>query len=87
MTNFGKKFYDFLSIGKSFSIQYLYKNKFIFNFVIFVAKKKEGQLFFSAAFCCCCWVREPRSGMDKIQDTGFATLEVFEFTKNVSIPQ
>ncbi len=50
------------------SCRYLFKNKIMFNFVIFVATKKSKTTIFSFLICCCCWIRDPRSRMEKYQD-------------------
>ncbi len=51
-----------------------FKNKIVFNFVIFVATKMVGQqIVFTPLYCYCFWIRDPnpRSGINKIQDPGF----------------
>jgi hypothetical protein len=50
----------FLKTGPNCFLQHL-KNKIIFNFVKFVAKKKglTTNFFFTPLFCCCFWIRDP----------------------------
>jgi hypothetical protein len=50
---------------------YLFKNKIIFNFVIFLAtKKSKTPIFSSSLLYPRSQIRDPGSGMDKFQDPG-----------------
>ncbi len=67
---------------------YLFRNKIIFNFVIFVASKKlERQIFSSSSFVAVVvsGIRDPGSGMDKSKDPGSATL-VPVFSSSCYVP-
>ncbi len=70
---FGKKFYNSLKIGPNYFLQH-FKNKIIFKLWNLWLK-----FFFTPLFCCCFWIRDrypgsgirdPGSGMGKIQDPG-----------------
>ena len=68
----GKKFYNSLKTDPNFFLQ-LFKNKIIFNFVKFVATKKDmTKIFFTPLICCCfgSGIRDSGAGMGKNQDPG-----------------
>jgi hypothetical protein len=60
-----------LKIGPKFFLKH-FKNKIIYNYVKFVATKKgvTTYLFSPLSFDTVFWIRDPRSGMAKIQDPG-----------------
>ncbi len=47
---------------------YLFKNKIILHFMIFVASKNCSTKKIFSFFCCYCWIKDPRSG---IRDPGW----------------
>jgi hypothetical protein len=60
----GKKFYNSLKIGPNFFLQH-FKNKIIYNFLKFVAKKRYDKIFFfTSLFFSCFWIRDPGSGIN-----------------------
>ncbi len=64
----GKKFYNSLKTYPNF-FSSTFQNKIIFNFVKFVATKKDMKTnFFTLLFCC--YFLDPESGIGKNQDPG-----------------